>query len=416
MNTTRLATALLGLMLVATSVAPAVATATDRGIVYDQADAPDEHAYAGAHVTFDTDERAVTNYSVDGETMLESVRTQSRSSAERGADVGIGAEASLVDLADLPGAAVSVEATAETNATVSAGRSATIEAHDTERGVLVVTPGDDEQVVAANVSVEADAQAVDESRVLVERDGSTGVFVLVGDGNVTVTDDGQVVANVSDDAKLTFRAYGEGERDADARATERMIANGTAVAEVAVEEHDGEAVTDTVSYGANTTVEAAQTGATTTEVTVDRAAHEGKVVVVSVSEAAAENADALSVSVDGEAAAEAESYSELRSAIGSETSRYMVRENADANASAAVLVGVNHFSERTITVSDSSTALDGTTDADESSSDGTATDDGADTTDAVDDDTESGGSPGFGVGVALVAIVGGVLAATRLRA
>ena len=417
MNKTRLVAVLLGVMLVLSGVAPAAAALTDSGTVPEQTSEADEHAYAGTHVSFDADERAVTNYSVGGETMLDSLRTESRSQAESRIDVGVGGQASLSNLADIRGAAVSLSATARTGATVDAGGSATIEAHDTERGVLVVSPADEEQVVAVNVSDNVDAHAVSNSQVIVEGEDSTGAFILVGDGNVSVTDDGQVVANASDDAKLTFRAYGEGERTDDEQAKERMIANGTAVAEVTVMDRDGETVADTVSYSEDTTVEAAKSGAATTEVTVDRAAHEGKVVLTSVSGAAAENAEALSVTVDGEAAVQAESYSELRSAIGSEESRYMVRQTGSAEGSADVLVGVNHFSERTISISDGettdgddSTTSDDGTDSDADSTDGDATD-----ADATDAGTESGGSPGFGVGVALVAFAGSALTAARLR-
>jgi len=62
--------------------------------------------------------------------------------------------------------------------------------------------------------------------------------------------------------------------------------------------------------------------------------------------AGAESADDLAVTVDGEAAAEASSYSELAGGIGSDESRYMVTQSSDASATADVLVAVNHFGAR----------------------------------------------------------------------
>lgn len=86
------------------------------------------------------------------------------------------------------------------------------------------------------------------------------------------------------------------------------------------------------------------------EVTVDRAASEGKIVIASVSENALEAADTLEVMVDGEAVVEASSQSELEGAFGSDESRYMVVGGGSAEATTKVLVAVNHFSERTITM------------------------------------------------------------------
>jgi len=110
------------------------------------------------------------------------------------------------------------------------------------------------------------------------------------------------------------------------------------------------------------------------------------------------------VTVDGEAAAEASSYSELAGGIGSDESRYMVTQSSDASATADVLVAVNHFSERDVAIQS----------ADGDDSDG---DDGADGDDSDGGNGDDGGDddsvPGFGAGAALVALLTGTAARIR---
>jgi len=92
--------------------------------------------------------------------------------------------------------------------------------------------------------------------------------------------------------------------------------------------------------------------------TVERSQSQGKVVVTHVSEAAVGATDSLDVTVDGEAAAKASSYSALEAAANDgEESKYYVAEDASAQAegSATVLVAFDHFSERSASISGSET-------------------------------------------------------------
>ena len=372
------------LLLATTSMAPAAAAGPSGG------------AYAGAHVAFDVSGDAVTNYSVDGEPMLASVEMRSASAT---GDASLGANLSA--LAGLDGAALSLGARTETSATVAAEGSGSMAAHDNGNGVLIVNAADGAQHVRANLSAGATAEERDDDVVTVtSANGTTGSFLVVGEGTVSVAGDGNVSAEVGEGGRLVFRSYPDG-RDASDERQERLIADGTAAGEVHVMERGGEVVTDTVSYGANTTVEAKRTAEHGVAVTVDRAEHDGKVIITSVSKAAAENADDLRVTVDGEAAVEASSYGELQGAIGGERSAYMIEQGtaagANAEASADVLVAVNHFSTRTIGI----TSADGTT-ADDTSSDAGATTNGA-------------GQPGFGVGAALAALLAVAVVAVRRR-
>jgi PGF-CTERM protein len=140
--------------------------------------------------------------------------------------------------------------------------------------------------------------------------------------------------------------------------------------------------------------------------TAERAQEEGTVVITSVSEAALAASDSLDVTVDGEAAVEASSQAELREAAdGGDSSAYMVRQSGSAEATADVLVAVNHFSERQIAVSGD----------DSGSSDGETTSGGSDDGDgSTDGESDSDGQPGFGVTAAVIALISVALA--RIRA
>ncbi len=375
----RIATALTALLVLA-SLASGAAVAQNE-------------AYAGTHVSFGTSANAVTDYSVDGESMLSSVKVQSASSAESSGIVDVGA--SLSTVTSLEGAGLSLGAQTQTSATVDVEGSASMEAHDNGNGVLVVRSGGDEQYVQANLSSGAEASAAGDNRVTVTTaDGVEGAFIVVGDGEVTVNDEGDVAANLGQDGTLVFRAYPEGKSDEDA-SQEQLIADGQAAGEVHVMAQDGETVTDTVAYTSETTIEARQTAEGEVEMTVDRAAHEGKVVITTVSESTMDAANGVSVAVDGEAAAEASSYSELEGAIGSDQSKYLVRQSSSAEGSAEVLVAVNHFSERTVTMSEA---------------DGSSSTDGEDSNDGSSDDgVSSPGQPGFGVLVAVLSLLAAAL-------
>lgn len=379
----------LTVLLVLASVAPATAAGSE--------------AYTGTHVSFGTSANAVTDYTVDGETMLSTVQVQSASEAEGSGVVDAGASLSAVT--SVEGAGVSMAAESETSATVDVDGSASMDAHDNGNGVLVVRAGGESQYVQAELDEGAEADAESDGRVTVTTaDGVEGTFVVVGEGEVTVNDEGDVVAKLGEDGNLVFRAYPDGKSDDDEE-QERLIADGQAVGEVHVMAENGEAVADAVAYGSDTAIEAEQAAEGTVTVTVDRAAHEGQVVITTVSESVLDAKDDLSVQVDGEAAAEASSYSELQGAIGSDQSKYLVRQSSAAEGSAQVLVAVNHFSERTITMSesDSGTATDGheTPDAD------------GDTSGSDGDDTATDGQPGFGVVAAVMALLAAAIIAIR---
>ncbi|WP_410765624.1 PGF-CTERM sorting domain-containing protein [Haloferax sp. DFSO60] len=365
-----------------------VTAAVPVGAVTAQQSSAESSAYAGTHVSFDASENAVTNYTVDGETVLQSVSTSSQANA------GIGLDIALSAVTDIDASALSLGTTTETSATVQADSGATLNAHDNPKGTLVIAAGDESQYVTANLSGESKAEQVDDSRVVVENDNRTGTFIVVGDGEVTVNEEGNVSADLAEDSRLVFRSY-DGERTAEDERSEELIANGSAAAEVYVMQENGSTVADTVTYDEQTTVETTSDAKDNVTMTIDRSVHEGTIVMTTVSEEALAATDNLSVTVDGEAAVEAESYSELQSAAnGGDNSAYLVQETS-ADAESNVYVAVNHFSEREVSMTnDDSSTTDSTTADDETTSSST-------------------NAPGFGIGVSVVALAGAALFARR---
>jgi PGF-CTERM protein len=209
---------------------------------------------------------------------------------------------------------------------------------------------------------------------------------------VCVTEKGEDNAEIEQGSELVCRQY-DGERSDDDEETERMIQNGTATAEVYVQQaQDGgeETVADAVEYGQDTTVEVKSASENQVDMTVDRAESDGKVIVTTVSDAAVENVEDLTVTVDGEAAAQADSYGEVQqSAAEGDEPRYYVTQSSSAEATTDVAIGIDHFSERNVAMQ---------SDGDEGGSDGGTTD---------------GDGAGFGPLVAVLAVVGSLLAARR---
>ncbi|MFC4551029.1 MULTISPECIES: hypothetical protein [Halorussus] len=375
-------------------------------------------AYAGTHVSFDTSAHAVTDYAVHGETMIDSVKLRSAESAEGGGLLG-GTGASLSAVTSIQAGGVQIGATSETQAKIATESGAEVIAHDNARGVLVVQGDRGGQVVLANLSAGANATAEGDSQVSVTTaNGTEGTFLVVGQGNVTVNDDGNVSARLGQDGRLVFRAYPDGKDDADEK-QERLIADGKARAEAYVMAESGEVVVDTVSYGRNTTIQTKQTAEGNVSFAVNRTTHEGTVIVASVSEKALNTTEGVDVRVNGEAAVKAATYTQLESAIGSDRSRYLVSSSGDAsaNASADVLVAVNHFSERTVSLRSEAdpapqTTAAGTTNG--SSNGAGTTDGGSGDPTLTDDDENTGNIPGFGVTASVAALVAAVLL-TRLR-
>lgn len=382
----------------------------------------DASAYAGSTLSFEANGTGLVDYAVGGETVAESIRVNSQSEAESG--LSLGTSVDLGAIAGLEGSAISVGSTTETSATIRADSGATIRAHDNGHGSLVVSSDGEPQYVEIGLNEDASVESAGDGRVVVTTaDGTKATVLATGDGAVSVNDDGNVTAAVEGESRVVMRAYADGRSDADAK-TEDLIANGTAAASVYLT-GDG---TDTVTYDGETAVEVTRRAEGTVEMTVDRSSHDGTVVVTSVAESTFESAEDVEVSVDGSAAARASSYAELESAAnGGETSKYMVQGGSSASASADVLVAVNHFSARDITLSSGGDSADGDagTDATESTDDGTEVGggdgdagDGSATATTADGDqatTPGGSGPGFGVVLALGAFVALLVGVGRWR-
>lgn len=370
--------AVVAVLVVVAGVAPVVAagTGTQQG-----------KAYSGTHVSFDTANDAVVDYAVNGETVVDSVKVQSRSKVEN-SDIGL--SGGLGAVTNFQAAGISLASQTEVRATVQIQSGAEMRSHDNSRGVFVVDAGGTAQYVSANLSSNSQANQAGEKRVVVTSgDGTKGAFLVVGDGKVTVNDGDNVTARLGQNGKLVYRAYPEGRSDGDEQ-QEQLITSGTAAAEVYVvrAKEGGDRVADVVSYSQDTTVEVTEQSQGTLEMTAERSQSQGKVILCTLQESAFGAAEEIQVSVDGEAAAKTSSYGELQSATqNGEQSRYLVRQQSSAQAATDVAVAVNHFSSREVTVSDGGGGGDGT---------GTS-------------------MPGFGVVVTLAALAAALLARARFE-
>jgi len=398
----RILTAAIVLLLAVSAASTGVAATTaESPVVQDQH--ANGSAFAGTHVSFGTSSDAVLDYAVGGATVTKSISVQSKGAAEDGSGsrggVGVDVGADLAAVTRVPAAAVSMGAKTDVSATVSSDSGAELHAHDTPHGTLVVTTGGESQYVTANLSSSAEAETAGDGRVVVETDaGTESAFVVVGDGQVTVNNAGNVSADLSENSRLVLRSYADGRDDDDAK-QEELIADGTAAAEVHVmdSEGGGDLVTDVASYGGDTSVDVTEASRGRVAMTAERSRSEGTVVLTTVSERAIASTEDLSVTVDGEAAAQASSYSALRGAIGSDESRYFVRQSSNAEAGADVLVAVNEFSSRDVEM-----ASDGGGDGSDGSTDG----------DGGSEGTPASG-PGLGVLASLVALVAAASIARR---
>lgn len=358
----------------------------------------ERETHSGAHTEFETSANAIENYRVDGRAVAESVSVQSQSEARARGGISMGTDISSVT--GFPGAAVTVEASAGRSTRMTTDSGASMTAHDNGHGSLVVSAGDEAQYVAVNVSRSAEIVEDGEKRIVVNTpDDSQASVLVVGEGNVAVNDDGNVSAELEGDSHLVVRSY-EGERSEDDRKQEGLITSEHAAVQVYLTD-DG---TDVVDYGQGATVDVTEEASGTVEMTVDRSEAEGKVVLATVSDDHFDSVEDIEVRVDGEVIAEASSYSDLEAAAdGGESATYLVRSDGSVSGSADVLVALEHFSQRTVTMTDSdSTTEDGTTD------DGTTDDGDEDTTDSSD-----GGGIGFTLVIAVLAILAIVAVAHR---
>jgi len=350
-------------------------------------------AYAGTNVSFDTSSNAVVNYTVDGTTVFSSAQVESRSSAESrgGAGIGIGAGGSL-DLSSLNvrGAAVAnINTRARASANVEFESSANFEAHDNGNGVAVLKSGNDEQVVEVELAADSEAQTSEESVVTFSSDGAESSFIVAGDGEAQ-TNDGNVTARLGAGTNAAFRTYGE-EKTQDDEQQESLIADGDVAAEV---RFTGEGSGEPAEFLSNTSVETDVNAGESVSLVVDRAESEGKMLMTTVTDSAIGTTQNISVDVDGEAAAQAESYSELESAFGNEP-RYLVVDR-EAESSAQVLVALDSFSEHGVTIEgEEGEETDGTEqDTDGGTENNTAEDGGETDGSAEDGGTDGGGDDG----------------------
>ena len=407
----RIRSVILTAVLVVSLIGAAAAPAATQGA--------EAEGYSGAFIEFETANAAVNDYTVNGQVVVDSLRVQSAGEAggsgEGGVGVGVGADSTV----SIDGAAVQSQSSGSARASVAFESGAQLEANDNRRGVVRITADGGDQVVQANVS--GDASQEGDGRVVVSGDdGAQGTFIVVGDGNISANGDGQVTAAVGEGGQVVYRQY-DGERSDSEQQQEQFIQDGTAAAELFVRgaadseggSDGGDNETSVVTYDGDTSAEVTSRSESQINATVERTQQQGKVVIVTVAESAVQSAESLEVLIDGEAAAQANSYGEIQqSAEEGDEPRYLVRQSSSAEAAVDVVVGIDGFSERQLSIQDANDGGEST--PTEGMDDGNGTD-GDGETDTDGDDGSSGDGPGFGALAGLVALAAALVAAATRR-
>lgn len=378
---------------------------------------------AGAHVAFETTDTAIVDYRVDGQTVVENLSFASESGGQSTASGSLGLSGETAIAAS--GLNLDSSLSAGASATIRADSGGSVQTYDNNRGVFVVRSGsqDESQGVQLGLSSDSDAESTGDQRVVITTaNGSTATVLATGDGNVSVTDSGNVSAETGSNGQIVYRQY-DGDRSESDKSQERMIMDGTAAAEVYVQQaaESGDSASQSgqsqavnvVNYGQNTTVNMTDRSANTVNATVDHTTHSGRAVIMTVSNDAFENAQQATVYVDGEAATKVSSYSAVQSATnGGDNSAYYVDQSASAQATTNVVVGINHFSKRDVSVQSSESAA-GSDSTDAGTSESETADNGGTESGLTDNGTSSGSGPGFGLTGALAALAGLALLADR---
>lgn len=353
LGTALLLTSLLGTLL----VAPAVASSSQR---VDSGPDSNESDHVGSNVRFNTTSDAIVDYTVDGETLIQNLSVQSRRRARSLGDFGPGVE--LESVTDVGAAPISLHGATGTHVTITTESDARIRANDNERGILLVRASGTGQYVTATLAGAATTEQVSSSRVVISHaDDTHGAFIVVGEGSVTVNRNGNVLTDLGPRATLVYRQYDRKRSESDQH-QERLIAEGTAVAELSVQlaNESGQladesaqqaegVVANVIKYSRDTSIDVTRTRTGRIRFTVQRQTKQGAVVVTTVSKEAFAPRDGIWVTVDGNAATRASSYSDVVSATaGGGTSKFLVRSSTSTRDSADVVIGINRFSRRSI--------------------------------------------------------------------
>jgi len=353
----------------------------------------------GTNISFGVADNAVTEYTVGGTEMFASIRAQSESSAvEEGlieADID-----EISAIANVNGAGLSVNAETAVSTTIDVGTSpgAKLTTHDNSHGTLTMTPGQDTQVAIVNVSSNTEVSVEDEEMATVTADnGAEGSFILSGSGGeLARNDDGNLVLRLSPNSDLVFKAYPDGKSAAEDQ-QESLIADGIIGAEVHVMERDGETLYDAATYSTFVNYHGSEKTANGTNLTFGSPQGTGTVVVANVNEAAVGSLSSMEVYVNSSSGEETvavdqpnatAALDEIDGYISTSSSGYYVVPPAEGSTSTDVLVGINHFTNRTVAMGQNV---------------------------GPSDTSSSGGVPGFGVPVALAALLALAAFARRLN-
>ena len=204
-------TLLLAVLVVAVGLAvPAIAVGA----------APhDDGTYEGTYASFAVDDDGIADDTVQNETLFPDV------------SVAAGEPVDDVSGIDVDGSPMEVTNHAESRIDLATDDGAEAYTYDNERGHLVVHAAEERTHVQVEVN-EITGVSTEGDLALVQAGEQTGSFVIAGQsgGEVGVTDDGEVVADLAEGDRLVFRSHGP-VRDAEDEASERLISQGIAAGE-----------------------------------------------------------------------------------------------------------------------------------------------------------------------------------------
>lgn len=345
-------------------------------------------SYQASHVGFDAKQNSVVNFSVGGQQIFESFSVVAKSDTETQSGGTIGVGVGLGEVTNIAKSAMSMRSQTDKNAVLETESGADIKIHNNDRGIITVTPSENSQIANINISPNTRATTeTDKKVVITKEDNSEGVFLIVGDGEVTVNNNRNVIADIEQNRKLVYRDYKQ-QRSDDDRQQENLISNQNATAEVYIEQTDNQYRSNIVQYG-DTTVETTDQRQGQINLSVDRTQNQGKIILTTISNQAINPTNNISVQIDGETITQVETYNQLQSSIQQDNPSFLINQQSSTQSVSDIAIAIDHFSTRQITIQEKE--------------DTQQQDDDSQQTDDTQQDEQQ--QPGFGVIAGLIAIL-----------
>lgn len=290
--------------------------------------------YAGDNIRYNLKSDEIDNYSVQGKTYFTSMKTGTKISSGTGL------------LGGLIGANIAISSIAGVGSKLSTDN-ANIFVHDNPNGNLQVMVNQG-SIVQISLTGGSSATYQGEKYITVRNpDGSESSFLIAGNGKLEMRD-GKMVADLDNDGQLIFKAYPVGKTQLD-DAVEQGIIDGIVAAEINIPGKNDAAASSSISYSSAVSAKVNEVANEKISILVSSSNSVGKTIAIEIdsSRLPFQDPGQLEVRVDGEVAAKASSTSELYATGAGDKPRYLV---AKAEGATKVMVAINHFSDREVTL------------------------------------------------------------------